>query len=413
MTNIQELCSKAKRASYELGSKSSQQKTEMLNCIGQEILLNAKTILSANKLDLDNAADLSIAMQDRLRLDEKRIEAIAEGVFQVAKLDDPIGEKTEEWTNEKGLRFSKIRVPLGVIGVIFEARPNVTADVASLCLMSGNCVVLRGGKEAVNSNRAIYQVIKNALEKNGFNSNFVAFVDDTSRDGTMEMLQQSKYIDVIIPRGGNGLKEFVLANAKMPVIASAGGNCHTFVDESADLDMAVEVICNAKMSRPSTCNALEQLLVHENIAEKFLPKLVQKLIPLGCKLNGCQKAHSISNAIELADESEYTREHLDYILTIFVVKDCQEAVARTNENSTHHSEAILSKSQDNIDYFVANVDSGCVYINTSTRFTDGFEFGFGAEIGISTQKLHARGPLGLKQLTSEKYVITGNGQVRK
>lgn len=411
MTNVAQICYLARLAGFELAATKSQVKNNILSSIVDFICKGHAEILAANKIDLDNATALSQTMQDRLKLDSNRIEAMAEGVRQVIALDDPIGEVVEQWTRPNGLKISKIRAPLGVVGVIYEARPNVTVDVAALCIKSGNCVILRGGKEAVNTNRALYEIIKKAIISAGFNPDIVMFIDDTTRQGSLEMLKQGDSIDVIIPRGGDGLKHFVLENATMPVIASAGGNCHLYVEKTADLDMALNVICNAKLSRPSVCNSLEQLLVDHEIADKFLPMLVEKM-GNNCVLNGCEKANAICKQIAIADPSEYKKEHLDYVLTVFVVKDFNQAIDRINENNTKHSDAIISNDKHIIDFFSKKVDSGCIYINASTRFTDGFEFGFGAEIGISTQKLHARGPLGLRQLSSEKYIISGNGQVR-
>ncbi|MGN0771762.1 MAG: glutamate-5-semialdehyde dehydrogenase, partial [Christensenellales bacterium] len=291
--------------------------------------------------------------------------------------------------------------------------PNVTVDVAGLCIKSGNCVVLRGGKEAVNSNRALYKIVSDSISECGFNPSIVGFVDDVTREGTNELLQQSDSVDVIIPRGGDGLKKYVLANSTIPVIASAGGNCHIFVDESADLEMSKKVVYNAKMQRPSVCNALEQLLVHRAVADKFLPDMIATLQNDGCKIVGCPLTVRYGKNIQPATQEDYKKEHLDYELTVRVVDDVDSAIDIINANNTKHSDGIMSFDQVNIDKFTKKVDSGCVYVNASTRFTDGFEFGFGAEIGISTQKLHARGPLGLEQLTSEKYVIKGQGQIRQ
>lgn len=414
MVDIEKICSAAKTASYDLATLPAEKKNEILLAIADEIEAKKATILEENEKDIAAATSLSEAMKDRLRLNDKRIAAICEGVRDVAKLDDPVGEVTETWTRPNGLQISKVRVPLGVIGVIYESRPNVTADVAALCIKSGNCVVLRGGKEAINSNRALAGIIADAIEKSGVISrDIVAFVDDVTRDGSLAMLKQSKYIDVVIPRGGDGLKKFVLENALMPVIASAGGNCHLYVEKTADLDMAAEVVANAKLSRPSTCNALEQLLVDRSVAKVFLPLVCGILKENGCVVNGSEEARSYCDYIQPCEEDEYYKEHGDKVLTAYIVDGVVEAVERVNSHSTGHSDGILTKDEKAADYFTAKVDSACVYVNASTRFTDGFEFGFGAEIGISTQKLHARGPLGLKQLTSEKYVVRGNGQVRK
>ena len=316
-----------------------------------------------------------------------------------------------------GLHIKKVRVPLGVIGVIYESRPNVTADVAALCLKSGNCVVLRGGKDAINSNRAIHDIIVKAVKESGFDPACVGFIDDTSREGSTALLKQGGYVDVVIPRGGDGLKHFVLENAVMPVIASAGGVCHLFVEKSANPDKCIPVIENAKMQRPSTCNALEQLLVQRDIAEKFLPAAIKNLTDKGCRITACKESKAILDGAGVpciaATEEDFKKEHGDYELTVRVVKDTDEAIAIINANNTAHSDGILSEDKKEIAKFVKGVDAACVYVNASTRFTDGFQFGFGAEIGISTQKLHARGPLGLKQLTSEKYIADGDYLSRK
>ncbi len=414
MADIGKICMLAKKASYDLATLDSGKKNEILNAVADEIEASKERILEENAKDIAAASGLSEAMKDRLRLNDARIAAICEGVRDVAKLDDPVGEVTETWTRPNGLKISKVRVPLGVIGVIYESRPNVTADVAALCIKSGNCVVLRGGKEAINSNRILADIIGKAIEKSGVISrDIVAFVDDVTRDGSLAMLKQSKYIDVVIPRGGDGLKKFVLENALMPVIASAGGNCHLYVEKTADLAMAAEVVVNAKVSRPSTCNALEQLLCDVEIANDFLPLVCEKLKSNGCVVNGSKEARAYCDYIQPCDEDEYYKEHGDKVLTVYIVDGVVEAAERVNTHGTGHSDGILTNDEKAADYFVAKVDSACVYVNASTRFTDGFEFGFGAEIGISTQKLHARGPLGLKQLTIEKYVVRGNGQVRK
>ncbi len=411
--SVQEICHKARLASYELAVADSFVKNKILTTIATNLIAYKDKILEANSLDIAEADYLGKAMQDRLRLDDKRIFAMAEGVRQVARLVDPVGDVIKTWTRPNGLEISKVRAPLGVIGVIYEARPNVTIDVASLTIKSGNCVVLRGGKEAINSNRALYEIIKQSISECGFNADIVGFIDDTSREGSMQLLTQSDNVDVIIPRGGDGLKKFVLQNSTIPVIASAGGNCHIFVDKSADFEMAKDVIYNAKMQRPSVCNALEQLLVHKDIAKDFVPMIVSALQDGGAKIVGCPVVCSLADGVVPATEEDYKKEHLDYELTIRVVDDIDMAIDIINAKNTKHSDGIMSFDQANIDKFTKKVDSGCVYVNASTRFTDGFEFGFGAEIGISTQKLHARGPLGLEQLCSEKYVIRGIGQTRQ
>lgn len=414
MNNLQEVCQRAKDASYKLALLGNEDKNKMLSAIAEKIEKSKDSIKKENAVDIKNAQGvLSNAMIDRLTMTDARIELMAEGVRQVASLDDPVGKVVNTWTTPNGLEFQKVRAPLGVIAVIYESRPNVTIDVASLCIKSGNCVILKGGKEAINSNRALFNIIQSALEENGFDKNIVGFVDDVSRETTYELLQQSKYIDVIIPRGSENLKKFILANSQIPVIASSGGNCHVYVEKTADLKMAEDIVYNAKMQRPSTCNACEQLLVDKAIAKEFLPEMIARLQKDNCKVLGCPETQKIVPGVLPATEEDYKTEKNDYILTVYVVNDYKEAIDRINANSTKHSEAIISNDEKVIDTFNKMVDSGCVYTNTSTRFTDGFEFGFGAEIGISTQKLHARGPLGLEQLTSEKYLVRGQGQVRK
>ena len=413
MISVRDVCLKAKEAAFELAAATTQEKNAMLNCIADAILANTDKIYDANKIDVENAkGNLSSSMVDRLTLTEARVQTMVDGVRQVAKLPDPIGEVTDSWTIKNGLKFTKVRVPLGTIGVIYEARPNVTIDVAALCLKSGNCVVLRGGKEAINSNRALYEVISKALEEKGFNQNVVGFIDDTSRESSLELLKQGDCIDVVIPRGGDGLKHFVLENATMPVIASAGGVCHAYIHESANLDLAEKVIYNAKMKRPSVCNALEQLIIDRKIASN-LPSLLVRMVKDGCSINGDEEVCRLVPGASLCDATEYKKEHLDYVLTVSIVDNYEQAINQINNNNTKHSDAIIAQDEKVIDIFKKKVDTGCLYVNASTRFTDGFEFGFGAEIGISTQKLHARGPLALKQLTSEKYIIVGNGQIRQ
>ena len=413
MISVRDVCLKAKEAAFELATTTTNDRNAILNCIADALEKSLDKVYDANALDIEAArGHLSDPMIDRLTLNESRVNTMIEGLRQVASLPDPMGEVTDSWETKNGLKFTKVRVPLGTIAVIYESRPNVTIDVAALCLKSGNCVVLRGGKEAINSNRALYEIIYKALSDKGFNPNIVGFIDDTTRESSAELLKQGDCIDVVIPRGGDGLKQFVLENATMPVIASAGGVCHTYVHESANLDMAAKIIYNAKMQRPSTCNALEQLIIDRSIAS-HLPSLLVKLVQDGCVINGSEEVQRLVPGAELCDATEYKREHHDYILTVSIVDNYMQAINQINNNNTKHSDAIIAQDKDVIEIFKKKVDTGCLYVNTSTRFTDGFEFGFGAEIGISTQKLHARGPLALKQLTSEKYIIVGNGQVRQ
>ncbi len=414
MEDMQQACGKVRNATYKLSLYDTKTKNDILLAIADKILASKKEIKAVNAIDIQNAkGKLSEAMIDRLTLTDARIELMAEGVRQVAELDDPVGKVVRQWTVESGLEIKKVRAPLGVIGVIYESRPNVTVDVASLCIKSGNGVILKGGKEAINSNRALFEIIQKAIEELGYDKDIVGFVDNVERSATYEMLQQAKYIDVIIPRGSDNLKKFVLTNSQIPVIASSGGNCHVYVEKTADLAMAKDIVYNAKMQRVSVCNAAEQLLVDRDIAEKFLPDMIETLQKGGCKVIGDETVCKLCKDVIPAKEEDYKTEREDYILTVKVVKDYKEAIDRINANGTKHSEAIISKDAEAMRVFTTAVDAGCVYTNASTRFTDGFEFGFGAEIGISTQKLHARGPLGLEQLTSEKYVVTGHGEVRK
>lgn len=413
MVDIKKLCSVAKQASYTLSGMAEDRKNKILTAIANAIVEQTEYILQQNKIDTDSLKGRDGAFLDRLTLNESRVNAMSEGLLQIVKLADPIGEVVEKWNTETGLEISKVRAPLGLIGVIYEARPNVTIDVAGLCIKTGNAVILRGGSDAINSNRALYKVMKAAIESVGENSDFIQFVDDTDRSLTIEMLKQGEFIDVIIPRGGDKLKELVLANATMPVIASAGGNCHIYVDNDADIEMACKVVFNAKVQRPTVCNALEQLLINKDILQMAVPKIFAELDQAGVVIKCDTECAKYYDNVRIASEEDYFEEHHSMVISVKSVANVDEAIEHINSHSTNHSDGIISNNADNINKFTTNVDSGCVYVNASTRFTDGFEFGFGAEIGISTQKLHARGPLGLKQLTSEKYVIVGNGAVRK
>ncbi len=385
MEDMQQACGKVRNATYKLSLYDTKTKNEILLAIADKILASKQEIKAVNAIDIQNAkGKLSEAMIDRLTLTDARIELMAEGVRQVAELDDPVGKVVRQWRVESGLEIKKVRAPLGVIGVIYESRPNVTVDVASLCIKSGNGVILKGGKEAINSNRALFEIIQKAIEELGYDKDIVGFVDNVERSATFEMLQQAKYIDVIIPRGSDNLKKFVLTNSQIPVIASSGGNCHVYVEKTADLAMAKDIVYNAKMQRVSVCNAAEQLLVDRDIAEKFLPDMIETLQKGGCKVIGDETVCKLCKDVIPAKEEDYKTEREDYILTVKVVKDYKEAIKRINANGTKHSEAIISKDAEAMRVFTTAVDAGCVYTNASTRFTDGFEFGFGAEIGIST-----------------------------
>lgn len=395
MTDLKQLGQQAKEASYTLGLMDTRQKNTLLNKMAAAIEANAPRILQANALDLEQAAThgISETMQDRLRLTEERITAMAEGIRQVATLPDPIGEVDKMWRNEAGLLIGQQRVPLGVIGIIYESRPNVTTDAASLCFKSGNAVILRGGKEAVSPH-------------------LIQFVDDTSRETAQQLMRLNDYLDVLIPRGGANLIKTVLTTATVPVIETGTGNCHIYVDKDAQLTMATEIIVNAKCQRPSVCNAAETLLIHQEVAEAFLPTIEKALKEFHVELRADERALAIFEEAIPATEQDWETEFLDFILAVKVVDSLDEAIQHINRYNTKHSESIISDNYFATQQFLQQVDAAAVYANASTRFTDGFEFGFGAEIGISTQKLHARGPMGLAELTSTKYVIYGNGQAR-
>lgn len=413
MSNLDSVFDGAKRASFQLSSASENEKNSILSGVAKAIGEDIKTILEANAEDINNARanGMSEAMIDRLSLSESKINAIVNAIGKVIALPDPIG-RSQTNIRPNGLEIRKVSVPLGVVGIIYESRPNVTIDAACLCLKSGNVCVLRGGKEAVNSNLAFCNSIRRALKNCGFDENCVNVISDTSRDSAKALMTANGKIDVLIPRGGKGLIQSVVENATVPVIETGAGNCHVYVDESANLDMANEIAFNARAQRPSVCNSAENLLVHEKIAEKFLPMMQAKMKEKNVELRGCEKALKILPDITAATEEDFYTEYNDYILSVKVVKDVYEAVTHINEHSTKHSEAIVTENKQNADYFTTKIDSAAVYVNASTRFTDGEEFGLGAEIGISTQKMHARGPMGLEALTTTKYVVLGMGQTR-
>lgn len=415
MTYIEELGAKAKAAEGAIAAASAMEKNAALKAIADALNENAARIIEENKKDIAaaEANGISKVMTDRLMLDEKRIAGIAEGVCGVIKLDDPIGSVDYGTVRPNGLKIQKVRVPLGTIGIIFESRPNVTVDAAALCLKSGNTCILRGGKEAYHSNKVLCEIMRSAVKSVGLPEDIIQFVDDTTREVTTQLMKCSKYLDVLIPRGGAGLIKAVTENATVPVIETGVGNCHVFVDESADPEMAVNIVDNGKTQRPSVCNAIESLLIHENCAEKILPMIKARLDEHSVQIRGCEKTKAIlGECVIPATEEDYATEFLDYIIAVKVVKDIDEAIAHISKYSTKHSECIVTNSLANAEKFQKRIDAACVYVNSSTRFTDGSEFGFGAEIGISTQKIHARGPMGLKELTSVKYLINGNGQIR-
>lgn len=404
----------ALKAKDFLSTVTTKQKNDALLEIAKGLRENCETIIQENKIDIENAKKdgLPDGLVDRLMLDEGRINAIAHSVEQVAELPDPCGEILSEYIKENGLKITKVSVPIGVIGIIYEARPNVTADAAVLCLKSSNAVILRGGKEAINSNMAIAGVMRAALKKCGFDENCIQLVTDISRESANEMMKMKGYLDCLIPRGGKGLIRSVVENSTVPVIETGSGNCHIFVDESADIDMAAKIIFNAKTQRIGVCNACESLVIHSGIIDKALPAIKALLDTKNVEMRGDERAMLAAQGVLPASDEDFAEEYLDYIISIKTVDNLDEAIKHINRYSTKHSEAIITENEENARQFLARVDSAAVYVNASTRFTDGGEFGLGAEIGISTQKLHARGPMGLRELTTTKYLIYGNGQVR-
>ena len=415
MTPLEEQGKAAKLAARSLACAGTGAKNAALNAIAQALRNHTGEILTANSRDLAAAAEggMSESMQDRLRLTPERIAAMAEGVEQVAALPDPVGAAVSETVRPNGLRISRRRVPLGVIGMIYEARPNVTVDAAALCLKAGNAVILRGGREAFRSNQALTEIMRRAIAATGLDENAVSLVQDTSRDSARELMHLTAYLDVLIPRGGRGLIRAVAASATVPVIRTGEGVCHTYVDDSADLAMACDIAYNAKCSRPSVCNAMECLLVHRGVAGRFLPMVKARLDEKAVELRGDERVQEIlGSCVVPAAEEDWDTEYGDYILAVKVVDSLDEAIDFCNAHGTGHSEAIVTDSYAHAQRFLNEVDAAAVYVNASTRFTDGGEFGLGAEIGISTQKLHARGPMGLGELTSTKFVVCGNGQVR-
>ena len=414
MSSLISLGKKAKEASYILGNLSSKDKNDALYAMADSLIKNSQVIIEANKKDLEasRAKGTSESMLDRLALNAARIEGMANGLRQVAALEDPVGEVLGMWTRPNGLQIGKKRVPMGVIGIIYEARPNVTSDAAGLCFKSGNAVILRGGSEAINSNKAIAEALREGLKSVGLVEDAVQLVEDTSREVATEMMKLNDYIDVLIPRGGAGLIKAVVNNATVPVIETGTGNCHIYVDEDCDFEMAKNIIINAKTSRPSVCNAAEKLLINEKIAGKFMPIIFEALRENNVEIRGDESLKALDDSVILASEEEWYNEYLDYTIGVKIIKDIDEAINHINKFGSGHSEAIVTKSYEASQIFLQKVNAAAVYVNASTRFTDGEEFGFGAEIGISTQKLHARGPMGLKELTTIKYIIFGNGQIR-
>ncbi len=411
---IEQLGMNAKVASRLTARLSQDEKNNALTYVGEKLVANSENIIKANAIDIENAKanGMSEALIDRLKLDKNRIQGIVEGLSQVVALEDPIGEVLSMKKRPNGLVIGQKRVPLGVIGIIYESRPNVTVDAFALCFKTSNAVILRGGSDAIESNKALVNTIRGALKELNITEDAISLVEDTSRDTATKMMKLNKYIDVLIPRGGAGLIASVVANATVPVIETGTGNCHVYIDESADLDMAVRIIHNAKLQRLGVCNAIESLVIHKAVADKVIPMIVSDLSAEGCEIRGDKNSVAINNTIILATDGDYATEYLDKIISIKTVDNIDEAIDHINENSTGHSESIITNDYNSSNKFLDRVDSAAVYVNASTRFTDGFEFGFGAEIGISTQKLHARGPMGLLALTSTKYIIYGEGQIR-
>jgi len=409
-----EVLQKVKEASRVVASLKGEVKRKVLLQMAEEIQKNQEKIISENKKDLDYAkkANLSSALIDRLLLDEKRIKAMADAIRVVASLKDPVGRVIEGWTIDNGLKIEKVKIPIGVIGIIYESRPNVTSDAAALTFMSGNACILKGGKEAMNSNKIIIEILQNVLKANNLPKEIISLIPDYSREGVAKLIKEDKYIDLIIPRGGEKLIKYVSENSKVPVVKHDKGLCHIYVHKDADIDEAVKISVNAKVQRPGVCNAVETLLVDDEIKEEFLKKLKASMDKYNVELRGCEKTQEVIDVVKATQEDWHT-EYLDLILSIKVVDSLDEAIKHIQTYGSGHSDSIITNNYKASEEFLNRVDSACVYVNASTRFTDGGVFGFGAEVGISTNKLHARGPMGIDDLTTYKYKIYGNGQVRE
>lgn len=414
MSKIREICQQAKTSSYQIARCSTDQKNNVLKLIANKLYEQRKYLLEQNNIDLHIAKERGQTppFLDRLALNLAIISSMVQGLEDIAQLPDPIGEVDGMIRRPNGLYIGKKRVPLGVIGIIYESRPNVTIDASALCLKSGNAIVLRGGSEAINTNRALVNLVKEALQEEGITPEAIQLVEDTDRSSVIEMMKMRGYIDVLIPRGGENLIRAVVENSSIPVIKTGEGNCHIYVDEDADEKMAEEIIINAKTSRTAVCNAAESLLFTEKVAEKFITQILLKLQEAKVEIRGCPKVRELFANCKIANEEDWYAEYLDYIISVKIVKDINEAISHINHYGTHHSDVIITNNYQNAQKFLEEVDSAAVFVNASSRFTDGYEFGMGAEIGISTQKLHARGPMGLKELTTYKYIIYGNGQIR-
>ena len=412
---LQTLGENAREAEVILRNLGTAKKNQVLEAVADSLVAHADKLLAANAIDVENGRrnHMPEGLVDRLMLTEARIEGMAEGLRQVAALEDPIGEVTGMKKRPNGLMIGQKRVPLGVIGIIYEARPNVTADAFALCFKTGNVVILKGGSDAIHSNTAIVDCIRSALKAQDLTENAIQLIQDTSRETTAEFMKMNEYVDVLIPRGGSGLIRAVVANATIPVIETGTGNCHIYVDETADLDMAVNIINNAKTQRIGVCNACESLVLHESIVDELMPRLSAKLSESHVEIRGDERVQKATKDAVAATEKDWGTEYLDYIISAKTVSDIDEAITHINKYNTGHSEAIITNNYEHAQKFLNEIDAAAVYVNASTRFTDGFEFGFGAEIGISTQKLHARGPMGLEALTTTKYIIYGDGQIRE
>ena len=414
MTDLSTLGNRAVAAKYEMQLLDTETKNNALLKAAKQLVADTEQILAANREDIQRGEQNGMhpGMIDRLRLDEGRIKAMAEGLLEIVRLPDPIGETIDTFERPNGLRISKVRVPLGVIGIIYESRPNVTADAFGLCFKSGNAVILKGGSDAIRSNIAITASLRESLKQSGVTEDAILLIEDTDREVARQFMRLNQYVDVLIPRGSAGLIRTVVENSTIPVIETGSGNCHIYVDKDADLNKAVPIIINAKTQRIGVCNACESLVVHEDISDKLLPALEAELKKYQVQIRADKPAMRFIADCSEATEQDFATEYLDYMISVKTVSDVKEAIAHINKNNTKHSEAIITENKETADIFLRGVDAACVYVNASTRFTDGFEFGFGAEIGISTQKLHARGPMGLPELTSYQYRILGDGQVR-
>lgn len=414
MSTVLEIGIKAKGAAAQIGILDTNRKNEILKAAAKNLVKHSSEIIEANHIDLINGRknNMPEGLLDRLMLNEDRIKSMANALVKVSDLDDPIGEVTSMKKMPNGLSIGKKRVPLGVVGIIYEARPNVTSDAFGLCFKTGNAVILKGGSDAINSNIAIVKYIREALGELNIDQNAISLIENTSREAAKELMQLNGYVDVLIPRGSAGLIKSVVENSTVPVIETGSGNCHIYVDATADFDMALDIIFNAKTQRIGVCNSCESLVIHDSIIDKFMPLLKKRLDTKNVEIRGDERAVCAEPSINAAVEEDFKTEYLDYIISVKTVSNIEEAIRHINKYNTKHSEAIITKDYDNAQKFLNEIDAAAVYVNASTRFTDGEEFGFGAEIGISTQKLHARGPMGLKELTSVKYIIYGNGQIR-